>query len=96
MEGIIPTERREDFPVDTFRHLEQSIIQPLRRDAMWLAAMRAELRQPGTDVYRVECEDVMVGLLTALEMRALAYRRIVESLPQASGSGVALPEGPKQ
>jgi len=96
MEGIIPTERREDFPADTFRYLEQTIIRPLRRDAMRLAAMRAELRQPATDVYHVECEDVVVGLLTALEMRALAHRRIVESLPSSSGSGVALLEGPKQ
>ena len=50
-------ERREDFKIETYRHLEEKIGK-IRRSVMDLAAQHARGRQPDTEVYRVEPQDI--------------------------------------
>jgi hypothetical protein len=45
-------ERREDFPIDSFRHLEK-MLQGIRRRIMVRAAEFAEQENPGTRLYQV-------------------------------------------
>jgi len=45
-------ERREDFPIDSFRHLEE-ILQGIRRRVMVRATEFADHDNPGTPFYQV-------------------------------------------
>lgn len=49
--------RREEFPVDTYRHLE-GMLQEIRRRIMDRAAQMAAEEQQESDVYRVERKHV--------------------------------------
>lgn len=66
-----PSERQEDFPVDTFRHLE-SRLGRIRRHVMQQAASIAEAATPAeASVYRVEPEHVNLALFHLIENPAV-------------------------
>jgi hypothetical protein len=54
--------RREEFPVDTYRHLE-GMLQEIRRRIMDRAAQMAAEEQQAGDVYRVERRHVDRALI---------------------------------
>lgn len=62
-----PVQRHEDFPVDSFRHLEHRIGQ-IRRDVLQGAAENADARTPDSEPeYRVEKEDVAKAMQRLLK-----------------------------
>lgn len=60
MNEAVPTsteQRREDFPIDVFRHME-SRIGEIRKALMELAAQKASARSPDGGTYQVESGDI--------------------------------------
>jgi len=60
-----PFERRENFPVSSFRHLEGYLIR-IRTKVMALAAEHANNRQPEGEEFRVSTEDIDEALSNLL------------------------------
>lgn len=59
-------ERREDFPIETFGHLDCKI-GIIRRISMERAAAHSDATQPNGDTYHVEEEDIDAGINSLLD-----------------------------
>ncbi len=77
-------ERREDFPVESFRYLEGKL-QVLRKLLMDRAAMAAEMRSDFEDFYRVEKRDIDDALAECLDDPEKAYEALGLPFPREDG-----------
>jgi hypothetical protein len=66
IQAAMAAERHEDFPIDTFRHLE-GMLREIRNRVMARAAELAQSENPTAPIYRVTRNHIDLALREALD-----------------------------